>query len=240
MRHAILTVSALLAAASAFGPGCFYHLECTDDDTCPPGTGGGSSTTSTGANDGGDSGPQPSCIPSESSAAVLDTCGVFVSSSNGNDTTGKGTKEAPYKTITKALANGTTIYACAGTTSFNEALAIDTPVTLFGALDCATWAYDAASKTQLTAPADAVPLTLASTAGGTEIIDFAITAADAMKDSGSSVAVIANGVMASLTRTDITAGNGKDGLAGTTPTTSVGPLARTSAVRRLSTSASGQ
>ena len=96
-------------------------------------------------------------------------------------------------------------------------------MTLFGALDCGTWAYDAAKKTQLTAPADMVPLTLSSSASGTEVEDFAITAADATKDGGSSIAVIADDVTASFTRTDITAGNGKDGLAGTTPTTSVGP-----------------
>ena len=39
-----------------------------------------------GGPDGGDGGPTPSCIPSENDAGVADTCGVFVSSSKGDDT----------------------------------------------------------------------------------------------------------------------------------------------------------
>jgi hypothetical protein len=171
---------------------------------------------------GTDSGPPPSCIPSENTTPVADACGVFVSPS-GSDTAGKGTQAAPYKTITWALTMGSTLYACAGATAYSEPVVIDKAVTLFGALDCGTWAYTAANKTQLTAASDAVPLTLSSSASGSDVEDFAITAADAMKDGGSSIGIIANTVTASFSRTDVTAGDGKDGLKGTTPTTSVGP-----------------
>jgi hypothetical protein len=172
---------------------------------------------------GGDGGPPPACVPSANSGPVADTCGVFVSSEHGDDTNGKGTQAAPYKSIGKALTKGSTIYVCAGTTPYSEPLSLDTAVTLFGALDCGTWGYNAAKKTQLTAAADMVPLTLASTASGSEVQDCAITAADATTAGGSSIAVIADGVTASLTRTDVIAGNGKAGVPGTTPTTSVGP-----------------
>ena len=230
---------ALMFGLTLAGGGMAASCQDTADDCrligtcCPDGTmncfgakdGGPDGDSGSDGGDGGEAGPPPSCIPSMNTEPVAATCGVFVSSEHGDDTKGKGTPTAPYRTIGHALAkNAATVYVCAGTAPYSEALTVDTPVTLFGALDCGTWKYDAANKTQLTALADMVPLTLSSSsASGTEVEDFAITAADATKDGGSSIAVIANAVMASFVRTDITAGNGKDGLAGTTPTTSVGP-----------------
>jgi hypothetical protein len=213
-RCGILSAIAVLCGIGLVQTSCFFSAELDD---C-------SFYLRTDCFDGG-GGPTPACIPSQNAGAVADSCGVFVSSTTGSDTAGKGTQAAPYATITAALAKGSsaTIYACAGTKAYAEALAVDTKVTLFGALDCGTWAYDAAKKTQLTAPADMVPLTLSSSASGTEVDDFAITAVDATVASGSSIAVIANSVMASFERTDITASNGMAGIAGTTPTTTVGP-----------------
>ena len=93
-------------------------------------------------------------------------------------------------------------------------------VTLYGALDCTKgWAYDASKKTALTATADAVPLTLSASATGAvvSVFDFAITAADASAAGGSSIAVLANGVTATLTRVDLVAGKGADGAVGVAP-----------------------
>jgi hypothetical protein len=216
----------LLAAGVMGSAGCYQLTSDCSLFYC----GGTGAADGGDGGDGGDSGPDgeggppPLCIPSLSSAPVADTCGVFVSSAQGDDTNGKGTKEAPYKTIGKALAeNASTVYACAGTLPYSEAVTLSNAVTLFGAVDCTSWAYNATTKTQLTAPNDAVPLTVTTTASGSTVEDFAITAADATKAGGSSIAVIANGVNASMIRVDITVGSGKDGLAGTTPTMSVGP-----------------
>jgi len=204
----------LVLAVTAPQAGCFFvaDLDCAHFPSPSCFDGG----VEEGGPDGGDSGPPPSCIPSQNSSPVASTCGVFVSSAKGNDTTGTGTQAAPFATITVALAKGSgaTIYACAGSTPYSEALAVDKAVTLFGALDCGTWAYDATSKTQLTAPADAVPLALSSEASGSEVYDFAITAANAMKDGGSSIAVAVDGATASLARCDLTAGDAMAGLAG--------------------------
>lgn len=208
-----LVTGGLVAGCYDFLDDCHYTLTCTAVGSST-GTG---STSSSGGTDGGDSGPPPSCVPSLNSMPVAATCGVFVSSESGNDTTGKGTQGAPYKTISKALANGSTIYACAGTMPYSEALAVDAKVTLFGALDCTTWAYNAAKKTQLTAASDTVPLTLSSAASGTEINDFAITAADATTLGGSSIAVLDNGATLDITRCDLASGKGADGAPGTTP-----------------------
>jgi hypothetical protein len=184
--------------------------------------GGGTGGSDGGGGTGGTGGSIPAgCDPSQNKDPVANTCGVFVSTAG--DDGNPGTKDKPLKTLTAAVAKGATIYACAGATPFKEALVVDKAVTLFGALDCGTWLYDAATKTQLTAGNDEIPLKLTSSASGSDVYDFAITADDAMADGGSSIAVIADGVTASFTRTDITAGNGKDGLPGTTPADPVGP-----------------
>ena len=245
MRRALLvTAMPRRDGARARRTGCFFGSTCTDDDTCAPtdarhGTPSsrrattstaGRSTTSDRPEqlDGGTGGSMPAgCDPTTIKGAVADTCGVFVSSSKGNDGTGKGTKEQPYQTIGKALAKagGKPVYACGE--GFTEAVTVSAGVTIYGALGCSgQWFYDAANKTTLTAPADAVPLTLASTAGGTTIHDFAITAADAMMAGGSSIAVLADGVATSFVRVDITSGKGQDGAAGTTPTTDIGTTIR--------------
>jgi hypothetical protein len=151
---------------------------------------------------------------------------VFVSSSLGVDgnEADRGTKEKPFKSITAALnkANVTRVYACAE--SFSEPVTISATVELYGALDCTkSWAYIGATqkKTTLKADADKVPLTLT---GDATIEDFAIMAADAMVDGGSSIAVIAVQVKASFARCDLAVGAGKAGLQGTTPTDPVGPM----------------
>ena len=162
-----------------------------------------------------DSGPAPSCIPSNNVEAVADACGVFVSSSKGSDTTGKGSKAAPYQTLAKALAKagGQPVYACGE--GFDEAVTISTSVELYGALECAKgWAYSAATKTRLTASADAIPMKLASSADGSAVHDFAITAADAMAAGGSSIAVLDEGAALTLENVDVVAGKGAAGAAG--------------------------
>jgi hypothetical protein len=181
-----------------------------------------------GGTDGSESGPPPSCIPSMNSTPVADSCGVFVSSSKGSDTTGKGTKEAPYQTLAKALGavGSQPVYACGET--FTETVSISASVTVYGALVCSqTWLYDPTQKTLLTAAADAIPMTLASTAGGTVIHDFAITAADATMAGGSSIAVLDQAGV-TLENVDIAAGAGMAGTPGasqaqvTTPTSANG------------------
>jgi hypothetical protein len=146
-----------------------------------------------------------------------------VSSSLGVDdkAADRGTKEKPFKTITAALnkANVARVYACAE--SFAEPVTISAAVELYGALDCTkNWAYEAATKTKLTAEVDKVPLTLT---GDAKVEDVAITAPDAATDGGSSIAVIADHAKATFARCDLAAGVGKAGLAGTTPIDPVGP-----------------
>jgi hypothetical protein len=147
---------------------------------------------------------------------VSDECGVFVST-NGKDAN-KGTKESPVATLAKAVElaakKGSRVYACAE--MFEEALVLDVPAEVYGGLECEkTWAYVGdEKKTTLTAGADAIPLILKSGASDARIVDFAIHAADAVMEGGSSIAVLADSATAELVRCELVAGNGAKGSAG--------------------------
>ena len=199
--------------------GCFaFREDCERARDCPPDGMNGS------GGDGGGGGTPVGCVPSENENPVEESCGVFVSSSMGDDING-GTKEKPFKTIGAALtaANGKPVYACAE--AFTEAVVVSAPVDLYGGLDCSNgWAYvGAATKTTLTAAADAVPLVMQAGASGSRLEDFAVIAVDATTPGGSSIAMIAqDGAAAELLRCELRAGAGAQGAAGTTPM-AVGP-----------------
>ena len=212
----MLTTASLAALVAMAGCGtlpadCPYLLLC---DTGAGGSGGSSSSSSSSTGTGGTT---PSCTPSESADPVADSCGVFVSSSLGMDdaAAGRGTKTKPFKSISAALkkADVARVYACAE--SFTEAVTISAAVDLYGGLDCKNWAYvGGTKKTTLTAAADAVPLTMTSTATAAQVEDFAIEAVNAATAGGSSIAVLADQATATLTRCDLVAGDGKDGADG--------------------------
>jgi hypothetical protein len=229
-RLAVLAILGLTAAVTLrAASGCVdWADDCTLNATCCP-DGTMSCFAHLDGGSDGEGGPSPSCTPSENVDAVADSCGVFVSSSMGNDTTGKGTQAAPYATLTKAInkAGSKPVYACGE--GFAEALSITGAVTLFGALDCTKgWVYDASTKTQLTAGADMIPLSLASAASGTAVHDFAITSADASAMGGSSIAVLDSQANLALDNVDVVAGMGAPGAPGmpqtqvTTPATAQG------------------
>jgi hypothetical protein len=192
----------------------------TGSSSSSTGTGGAGGNGGPGASNsgaGGAGGGKPaSCVPSElASGAVTSACGVFVSSSKGDDTDNDGSQGKPFKTLQNAVtkANGKPVYACAE--AFTEAVTISSAVTLYGALDCTKgWVYDASKKTALTASADAVPLTMLQAAKNVEVFDVAITSATAVTAGTSSIAVLANGAGATFTRCDLTAGDGADGAPG--------------------------
>jgi hypothetical protein len=162
----------------------------------------------------------PSCVPSENDAVVADTCGIFVSASSGKDAPESGGQGKPFKTIGAAVAAAVAakkpVYACGE--PFKEAVTLSTPVTMYGALDCANgWVYSPATKTAVSADADVVPLKLSSSASGTVIHDFSVTAKDATVEGGSSIAAFVDGATVGFVRCDLIAGagaKGKDGVPG--------------------------
>ena len=134
----------------------------------------------------------PGCDPTAdvqtASACVVDSYGVFVDATNGNDGS-PGTQKAPLKTVHAALGALTgkpRVYLCDGT--YSEQVVIDGAVSLYGGFACGTWTYNG-TRARL-APADegfalvvkhaSLPVTLA---------DLEVTAKDATTPSASSIAV---------------------------------------------------
>ena len=196
--HALLRPLALASALAGAPAGCFPEHSYVDFGSDPE---------------------SRSCIPSEASGPVDGACGVFVSSSLGDDSAGDGSKAAPFRTLEKALreAGSRRVYACAE--SFDEAVRLAAPVKLYGGLDCAAdWLWvGETDKTALTAPENRIALEVTAEASGALVADLSVTARDASAVGGSSIAVLVDGAEVDLLRCDIVAGNGADGAPGYTP-----------------------
>lgn len=209
----VVVVLAGLAAAAGAGCGtlpadCPYRARCGPVD----GTGGGGGT------------PE-GCVPSKSSRAVDDACGVFVAASG--DDANAGTKDAPFKTLRQAVAraqqDGATrrVYACAE----EMAGAIEVPggVAIFGGLDCAGgWAWAGETKkTEITAGEGEIPLTMRGGGGdgAVRLEDVRVTApgidpSNAEARGMSSIAALADDVAVEMTRCALEAGDAADGVDG--------------------------
>ncbi len=194
---------------------CNLNLECGSGGA---GAGGASSSTTTNTGGSGGGGAPPgSCVPSENPDPVDDGCGVFVSSSLGKEGN-SGAKMASVKAlgeaVTLAKTRGRRVYACAE--SFAEALVVTEGVTIYGGLDCTKgWAYvGETKKSLLNGPADQIALVVMSEATTVEVVDFTITAASATTPGGSSIAAVVDHVALDLTRCDLVAGDGAEGVAG--------------------------
>lgn len=206
--------------------GCFDSVnDCFQNGICFFGR------MTSGAAGGGGS-IDPKCVPSENTSPVDESCGVFVSSSAGDDGN-DGTPGAPVRTLAKAIERATAgslpVYACAET--FMEAVTLPAGSLFYGGLDCANdWGYvGATTKTAVVTEAEAstvsqIALVLSDGKGTTRIEDVAVTAPDAVLPGGSSIAALADGGSVELVRCELVAGNGMAGAKGETPNESVGPI----------------
>ncbi len=171
-----------------------------------------------GGGTGSSQGKDPGCVPTILTSTVHKDCGVFVSSSQGDDgNDGDGSQTKPYATIGKALgaAKDRRIYLCAET--FTEAVHLNADATIYGGLDCASaeWKWNSATKkTEISPEAGQVPLVL-DPGVAARVENVALRAKDAVEAGGSSIAIIATpGAELELTRCDVEAGAAKDGAAG--------------------------
>jgi hypothetical protein len=150
--------------------------------------------------------------PSTDACVVSETSGVFASPT-GNDTTGAGTRAAPYQTLGHALvaahAASKRVYACAGTYAENVVVgtALD-GASVYGGLDCTGWAW-AATNVVTVAPSSGYALGVDSLTTGATFEDMGFTAASATAAGGSSIAVFAKGSShVVLRRSNVQAGLG--------------------------------
>ncbi len=213
-----VSASVLLGALST---GCFAFREdfpeATGGGTGTGGEGGNGGTTNTGGAGGTTtSSTTPStpedCVPANLAGAVSNECGVFVSSSQGEDGN-DGTQEKPFATIAAALQNapGKRIYLCSET--FAGEVGVTGEVTIYGGLNCmAEWAYGGdTARSTITADTDLIPVRLRN--GGTlTAFNIKALAEKATKRGGSSIAILAEaGTKLDLTRSDAEAGDGAAG-----------------------------
>ncbi|HMJ52737.1 MAG TPA: hypothetical protein VK540_11695, partial [Polyangiaceae bacterium] len=121
--------------------------------------------------------PGTSKSPVESSCLISEKYGVFVSP-QGSDTTGVGTRSAPYKTLAKALqgakGNVMRVYACDDGAGYTDALTIDATfdgMSLYGGFECAGWTYPTMRRARVH-PATGVALMIKGLTVGVTVEDF--------------------------------------------------------------------
>src|SRR5262249_42605102 len=79
-----LLISSMTVVTMTMVAGCFHNADdCTKTQTCPTTATDGGSGGSGGT--GGTGGTPDECVPHVATGPVGDSCGVFVSSSKGND-----------------------------------------------------------------------------------------------------------------------------------------------------------
>ncbi|WP_437569523.1 hypothetical protein [Sorangium sp. So ce542] len=150
--------------------------------------------------------------------APKDGCGVFASSSLGDDAN-PGTRALPVRTVRRAIElsrqGARRVYACAEI--FPEAVAVPAGTQIWGGLDCAHgWAFigDRAQATLAPAP-DLIPLRIEGGAGKSVVADVLARSADAAQPSGSSIAaLVLPGATVTFLRSALVAGNGAAGAPG--------------------------
>ena len=159
-------------------------------------------------------------------------CGVFASASAPAG--GDGSRASPFDTLQAALdrAAGTALPVFACGKEFVEHVHVPGGVVLYGALDCdAGWVWTSSKRTVLRpsgpapGPAGARSPSLLDPGSGTVIEDVDVVAPDGAAPGVSSIAALANGTAAKITRCSFTAGNGANGAAGVDGSASPGDLA---------------
>lgn len=208
LRTKLAWLLAVLAGTSITA-GCYDAFHDCTFWLC--GTGGG------GTGGGGTGGTttttiDPGCHPSVTPNPVRDDCGLFVSSSKGDDKNDGKSKDKAFATIAKALASPDSgpIYLCGET--FAEAVKIKSGRTIYGGLDCAKdWSWSAETKSEVSPAAGEVPLVVDPQVG-LVVEDVAWRAKNAVEAGGSSIAVIVtSGADVTFARCDVEAGTAKDG-----------------------------
>ncbi|MEJ7732993.1 MAG: hypothetical protein WKG00_27825 [Polyangiaceae bacterium] len=207
-----------LCALLVVGGGCGDAFERAPADPSGTGGAGGSGQGGSGGEggQGGSGGGTPTaCVPSEVSDAVASECGVFVSSSLGDDAN-DGSPTKPFATVKKALESAAAkrIYVCSESAPLTADVLIERAVEMYGGLGCTKgWVYDAAKPTRIATAAGLIPMRVKGVGGAVRIEDFDLAAADAVEDGGSSVGMfVKSSDDVLLRRVLITAGSGKDGV----------------------------
>jgi hypothetical protein len=151
--------------------------------------------------------------PSTDACAISEQYGVFVSP-DGNDGNA-GSRRAPFATfmraITEAHATHKRVYACGG--GYRGNIVIDSSLdgtSIFGSLDCNTWAYVPTAKPEIRAAN--IPIIIDGCSTGAHLEDVKVIADNAVAHGESSIAMLvyfSNAV--TMVRSELVAGTGASG-----------------------------
>jgi hypothetical protein len=240
------------AALLVLVPACGGEESCADRHTCSPSdshAGSAGKSTSGDGNEGGADGggssnggsqgvsgsmtgsggeaggPGTGCtgdVSDDAACWTTNELGVFVSSDIGSDTSGDGTREKPYASITKGVksAAGKNVYVCLGAADFyEEKLSIDAStdgVKIYGGFECENWTHDKARYVGVQS-SEPIALRIQSLKKGVTIENVRFVAGNgAAETKGSSYgAFVTDSAGVVLRRVDITAGDGLKGDDGT-------------------------
>jgi hypothetical protein len=151
---------------------------------------------------------------------ISERFGVFVSPS-GSDTTGTGTRSAPYATITHGISAGINlgkkVYVCADAGAYGESLDLGTGqdgLAVYGGFRCSDWSYDLARRARVNATG-VIGLRIQGLATGVTLENLEISAKNASVSGQSSLgAFITTSKNVTLRRLRILAGAGAAGTDG--------------------------
>jgi hypothetical protein len=184
---------------------------------------GGSSGTAGGGGGAAGEGGSEACegdVGDDAACWTSNTYGVFVSNEHGDDASGDGTKEAPYKSITKGLSSaaGKKVFVCLGPSGdYTDALSFDSAegISIYGGFECESWEYSATRKAGIK-PAKNIGLRINKSKNLT-FENLRITAADATGsgyDASSYGAFVTDSQAITFRRVELTAGKGAKGADG--------------------------
>ncbi|AUX29967.1 uncharacterized protein SOCE836_020620 [Sorangium cellulosum] len=202
----------VLGCGSASGSaGCYYAEDCARSFTCHPLPGETPPAL-----------PASPCDGDPATSPAKDGCGVFVAR-HGDDAS-DGTREAPVRTLRRAVEKATEpggtrrVYACAE--DFEEAVTLPSGVAIWGGRDCGAeaWTWGGGESFTGIAPEPGrVPLTVEARQESrtSAVFGVRLVAADAVRPSGSSIGmIVGEGAAVEVVSSEILAGDGADGADG--------------------------
>ncbi len=200
---------------------CKASRSCTADGGEPSLVGGAGAPSVDDDGSGGSAGEQSAgCrgdVADDPACWTTDEYGVFVSNEHGSDSTGDGTKEAPFATITKGISSaaGKMVYVCTGAKGpYLEAISLDgvDGVHVNGGFECEEWSYKVTRKVGIQAPNNIALRISESKAVTLENLRFVAADAKGIDYDASSYGAFVTGSQGVvLRRVEITAGRGVRG-----------------------------
>ena len=170
----------------------------------------------------------PTSDPSSEPCVINEMFGVFVApaANGGSDTTGMGSRAAPYATISHALASLgglSRVYVCNG--AYTDQITVTGAVGIFGGLTCGTagdggptgpWAYAMGTKATVAGSLPTFTIEVNAGSAAVDIEDMEFDAAAGTAASPSSIAMFAvSSTAVTMERVTLTSGTGFAGSPGT-------------------------